>query len=65
MIILRCSFCGDMKETESLVAGPQAIICDRCVAGCADILSDGPAARWLRECGEAEYASWSDNRRRR
>lgn len=41
-----------------MAAGPSAFICAGCVEDCRDILADGPAARWLREIGEAEYASW-------
>jgi len=35
-----CSFCGKRKgEVKSLVAGPNAFICDECVALCRDIIN--------------------------
>lgn len=55
---IRCSFCGRPQDTEAMAAGPSAFICAGCVEDCRDILAEGPAARWLREIGEAEYASW-------
>jgi alanine dehydrogenase len=36
---LRCSFCGGKpSENADLVEGTDAVICDECVAGCADLL---------------------------
>lgn len=55
---LRCSFCGCSQHTEHLIAGPQVFICESCVEDCRAVLAEGPGARWLREIGEAEYASW-------
>lgn len=55
----RCDFCGSDHETENLVAGPRVMICSDCVELARDMLLEGPAARWLREVGEAEYRSWA------
>jgi ATP-dependent Clp protease ATP-binding subunit ClpX len=41
-----CSFCGKGKhEVKSMVAGPNAFICDNCVERCVDIISEGRAPR--------------------
>jgi hypothetical protein len=47
---LRCSFCGRSEaEVAKLVAGPNAFICDRCVAICVDILAETKTRwGWLR-----------------
>lgn len=55
---LSCSFCGADIDRERAVAGPSCVICAVCIGLCADIIADGPAARWLREIGEAEFQSW-------
>lgn len=59
MTRINCSFCGASDhERERTIAGPTVFICSDCVGLCSDILADGPAARWAREAGEAEYVSW-------
>ncbi len=38
---LRCSFCGkSQREVKKLIAGPNAYICDDCVALCNEIISE-------------------------
>lgn len=56
---IACSFCGASDHhVEQMVAGPTVFICCVCVDLCREMLEDGPAARWAREAGEAEYRSW-------
>jgi hypothetical protein len=39
--VVRCSFCGKSQhEVRKVVAGPDVIICDECVALCNDIMSN-------------------------
>ncbi len=39
---IRCSFCGRLQsQTERLIAGNEAYICDECVRLCVDIIGDG------------------------
>jgi hypothetical protein len=38
---LACSFCGEQQPAVKLVAGPTLFICDRCVAGCVEIIGAG------------------------
>jgi ATP-dependent Clp protease ATP-binding subunit ClpX len=43
--IVRCSFCGRRtEEVQSMIAGPDAYICDQCVANSVDILKTNMAA---------------------
>lgn len=43
--IVRCSFCGRRtEEVQSMIAGPDAYICDQCVANSVDILRSNMAA---------------------
>lgn len=38
---IRCSFCGKSQEmVKRIVAGPNAFICDECIAVCNNILED-------------------------
>ena len=38
---VRCSFCGRTQdEVKRLIAGPNAYICNECVAICADLIED-------------------------
>jgi len=38
---IKCSFCGKSQhEVRKVVAGPDVIICDECVALCRDIIDD-------------------------
>jgi ATP-dependent Clp protease ATP-binding subunit ClpX len=42
---IRCSFCGQSAEkVQSLIAGPEAYICDGCVSSSVDILRNNKAA---------------------
>src|SRR5271169_6817971 len=42
---VRCSFCGRTAEqVQSIIAGPEAYICDACVASSVDILRNNLAA---------------------
>jgi hypothetical protein len=44
-VVLACSFCLKPKtEVGTLVAGPGVCICDECVALCASIIENKPAA---------------------
>ena len=37
----RCTFCGKTEhQVRKLVAGPNASICDECIALCVDIISE-------------------------
>ena len=47
---LRCSFCNRVEaEVGKLVAGPEASICDACVATCVDVLAETHSRwAWLR-----------------
>jgi len=64
---LRCSFCGK-KHTEvaKLVAGPGVLICDECVANCAELMSEAggsygmtvPVRRSLRRRVLERLRSW-------
>jgi ATP-dependent Clp protease ATP-binding subunit ClpX len=48
----RCSFCGkSQSEVDRLIAGPNAYICDECVALCADIIDEVPAGRVKKPSG--------------
>ena len=39
--IPRCTFCGKTeRQVRKLVAGPNASICDECIALCVDIISE-------------------------
>lgn len=47
-----CSFCGKPDaEVEQLIAGPDVMICNECVAQCAELIDTLKAAH-------IEYASW-------
>src|SRR6185369_18062696 len=42
---IRCSFCGrPAEEVQSIIAGPNAYICDGCIASSVDILRNNMAA---------------------
>src|SRR4051812_14932001 len=42
---VRCSFCGrPAEEVHSIIAGPNAYICDGCIASSVDILRNNMAA---------------------
>jgi len=42
-----CSFCGKRRDQVlSAVAGPDALICDECVALCVDILDEQAPSGW-------------------
>jgi hypothetical protein len=44
-----CAFCGKPAEgVKHLIAGPQVMICDECVAICAGVLADKDEA-WRTE----------------
>ena len=39
--VSRCTFCGKTEhQVRKLVAGPNASICDECIALCVDIISE-------------------------
>ncbi len=43
--VIRCSFCGRTSEqVQSIIAGPDAYICDTCIASSVDILRNNLAA---------------------
>jgi ATP-dependent Clp protease ATP-binding subunit ClpX len=45
----QCSFCGRTEDNvEKLIAGPNALICDKCVQLCVDILHKKPAALQIK-----------------
>ena len=42
---LRCAFCNRApSEGSDLIAGPDVVICDECVAGCNDLLAESDAS---------------------
>ncbi len=44
-----CSFCGRAEDAvEKLISGPNAYICDKCVALCLDIIQKKPAAQEMK-----------------
>src|SRR5438093_9154443 len=55
---LQCSFCGRAPaEGSALVAGPEAFICDECIATCSDMLTgETAAAEGSSSSAEAEGA---------
>ncbi len=43
--VIRCSFCGrSADQVQSIIAGPEAYICDACIASSVDILRNNLAA---------------------
>ena len=45
---VRCSFCGrTQEEVKRIIAGPNAYICNECIAICADLLDEEGAAEEL------------------
>ncbi len=45
----QCSFCGRTEESvEKLIAGPNALICDKCIHLCVDILHKKPTAPQIK-----------------
>jgi ClpX C4-type zinc finger protein len=56
---LRCSFCSkEQMDVRKLIAGPNACICDECVAVCVDIIRED-----TQEAGEAGQPRPIDSRR--
>jgi hypothetical protein len=55
---LCCSFCGKSRhEVQKLVAGPNVLICDACVAICVDVLDNGrPPSPMARPPGVLDRA---------
>jgi ATP-dependent Clp protease ATP-binding subunit ClpX len=50
--IIRCSFCGQTADKlQNIIAGPEAYICDGCVASSVDILRNNRSATTNRTAG--------------
>jgi ATP-dependent Clp protease ATP-binding subunit ClpX len=55
---IRCSFCGKTsREVESIIAGPDAYICNACVLSSVDILKNNAAAITTKKSKQKKFLS--------
>ena len=55
---IRCSFCGKTsREVESIIAGPDAYICNACVLSSVDILKNNAAAITTKKTKQKKFLS--------
>ena len=55
---IRCSFCGRTQDQVSmLIQGPDAFICDSCVASCLEIIENGDNDKLEKTGGKKKPSS--------